>query len=152
MTARGMGIGWGEGRDDEVMDEIGLDVAAMTVDEFLLARIAEDKRVATNAAGAEGREEWSTNVVGDGPAGPRSAEHIARHDPARVLAECSAKRGIVLACRDARPETAFVGTHPPGMADFPATARGQHQLAALTLAFLALPYAGHPHYRPEWRP
>jgi hypothetical protein len=134
------------------MDEIGLDVAAMTLDEFLLARIAEDKRVAMDAAGADGRVEWSTDVVGDGPAGPRSALHVVRHDPARVLAECSAKRRIILACRDARPETGFVGTHPRGMADFPPTAHGQHQLAALTLAFLALPYAGHPHYRPEWRP
>ena len=134
------------------MDEIGLDVATMNLDEFLLARIAEDKRVAMDAAGADGRAGWGPDLVGDGPGGPRSTEHVVRHDPARVLAECSAKRRIVLACRDARPETAFVGTHPPGMADFPATAHGQHQLAALTLALLALPYADHPHYRAEWRP
>jgi hypothetical protein len=134
------------------MDEIGLDAASMTLDEFLLARIAEDKRVAMYAAGDDGRAEWSVDVVGDGPAGPGSAEHVARHDPARVLAECSAKRQIVLACRDARPETKFLGTRPPGMADFPTAAHGQHQLAAVTLALLALPYADHPHYRPEWRP
>jgi hypothetical protein len=134
------------------MDEIGLDVATMNLDEFLLARIAEDKRVATAAAGADGRLEWTPDLVGDGPGGTGWNEHVVRHDPARVLAECSAKRRIVLACRDARPETAFVGTHPPGMADFPVTAQDQHQLAALTLALLALPYADHPHYRPEWRP
>ena len=133
------------------MDEIGLDAATMSLDEFLLARIAEDKRVATDAAGDDGQGEWSTDdVAGAGP-GHGSVEHIARHDPARVLAECSAKRRIVLACREARPETTFVGTHPPGMADFPTAAHGQHQLAAVTLALLALPYADHPHYRPEWR-
>ncbi|TFV71334.1 hypothetical protein E4P39_18690 [Blastococcus sp. CT_GayMR19] len=134
------------------MDEIGLDVATMNLDEFLLARIAEDKRVATDAAGADRKGEWGPDLVGDGPGGPRSTAHVVRHDPARVLAECSAKRRIVLACRDARPETAFVGIHPRGMADFPVTAQDQHQLAALTLALLALPYADHPHYRPEWRP
>jgi hypothetical protein len=134
------------------MDEIGLDAATMNLDEFLLARIAEDKRVAMGAGGADGQAEWTLDLVGDGPIGPGSAEHVVRHDPARVLAECSAKRRIVLACRDARPETAFVGTHPAGMADFPATAHGQHQLAALTLALLALPYADHPHYRAQWRP
>ena len=134
------------------MDEIGLDAATMNLDEFLLARIAEDKRVATDAARNDGQGEWSTEDVAAAAQGRGSVEHIARHDPARVLAECSAKRRIVLACRDARPETTFLGTHPPGMADFPAAAHGQHQLAAVTLALLALPYAGHPHYRPEWRP
>ena len=134
------------------MDEIGLDVAAMSLDEFLLARIAEDKRVAMAAAGPDGLLEWNPELVGEGPVGPGSAEHVVRHDPARVLADCSARRRIVLACRDARPETAFVGTHPPGLGDFPAPVHGQHQLAALVLALLALPYADHRHYRPEWRP
>ncbi len=134
------------------MDEIGLDASTMNLDEFLLARIAEDKRVAMDAAGDDGQGRWSADVVGTGPVGPHSTAHVVRHDPARVLAECSAKRQIVLACRDARPEIKFLGARPPGMADFPIAAHGQHQLAALTLALLALPYADHPHYRPEWRP
>ena len=121
------------------------------LDEFLLARIAEDKRIAVDAAAPRGREAWDADELAPGLAEPE-AEHVARHDPARVLAECSAKRQIVLACRDARPETKFLGTRPPGMADFPTAAHGQHQLAAVTLALLALPYADHPHYRPEWRP
>jgi hypothetical protein len=118
------------------------------LDQFLLARIAEDKRIAADAATAGGRDEWPPD--GDGP--PHVAEHVARHDPARVLAECAAKRRLVLACRDSRPDLHFLGARPNGMADFPLTPTDQHQLAALTLALLALPYAGHHDYRPEWRP
>lgn len=54
----------------------------------------------------------------------RHAAHIARHDPARVLAEVEAKRRMV-------------DEHGNG------TCR--------TLRLLALPYADHPDYRPEWR-
>jgi hypothetical protein len=107
------------------------------LDEFLLARIAEDKRIATDAAAAG-------HGTGDGHPGP--------FQPARVLAECAAKRNLVLACRAARPDLAFLGTRPPGMGDFPLTPTDQHQLAALALALVAIPYAGHRDYRPEWRP
>jgi len=117
------------------------------LDQFLLARIAEDKRIAADAASA-GRAEWDARA--DGP--PHVAEHVARHDPARVLAECSAKRRLVLACRGSRPDLHFLGARPNGMADFPLAPTDQHQLAALTLALLALPYAEHHDYRPEWRP
>jgi hypothetical protein len=121
------------------------------LDEFLLARIAEDKRIAVDAAA--GAEDWSVgeppaSTAGSGPA----AEHIARYDPARILAECAAKRRIVLACRDAAPDLTFLGRRPSGLADFPFSPHGNHELAALTLAALALPYAAHHDYRAEWRP
>jgi hypothetical protein len=123
------------------------------IDEFLLARIAEDKRIAVDAAAAAGREDWRIGEPPASAAGPRpAAEHVARHDPARLLAECSARRRLVLACRDARADMSFLGRRPAGMADFPLTPHGEHELAALTLALLALPYAGHHDYRPEWRP
>jgi hypothetical protein len=118
------------------------------LDQFLLARIAEDKRIAADAATAGGREEW--DAAADRPR--HVAEHVARHDPARVLAECAAKRRLVLACRDSRPDLRFLGARPHGLADFPLTPTDQHQLAALTLALLALPYAEHHDYRREWRP
>ena len=105
------------------------------LDEFLLARIAEDKRIATEAA---------AGAPDDGDGRPFA--------PARVLAECAAKRNLVLACRAARPDLTFLGSRPPGMGDFPLTPADQHQLAALTLGLLALPYAGHRDYREEWRP
>ncbi|MGY1743627.1 MULTISPECIES: DUF6221 family protein [unclassified Blastococcus] len=116
------------------------------LDEFLLARIAEDKRVATQAAAG-----WPAGGPGEGlPAAAR--EHVARHDPEAVLADCAARWRLVLACRELRPELAFVGARQRGLADFPVPPADSHQLAALALALLALPYADHPDYRREWRP
>ncbi len=122
------------------------------LDEFLLARIAEDKRIAAEAAAAGEGEDWSVDAQPPAELGRGVAEHVARYDPSRVRAECSAKRRIVLACREARPDLRFLGTRPPGLRDFPLSPRDLHQFAALTLALLALPYAGHRDYRERWRP
>lgn len=123
------------------------------LDEFLLARIAEDKRIATTAALASGSELWTADdLPGSGPPADQAAEHVTRHDPARILAECTAKRRLVLACRDIRPDLGFLGARPEGLADFPLSPTDGHQLAAVTLALLALPYADHHEYRQEWRP
>jgi hypothetical protein len=123
------------------------------LDQFLLGRIAEDKRIAADAALASGSERWTPgDLPHSGPPHDQTAEHVTRHDPARVLAECSAKRRLVLACRDVGPDRAFLGARPEGLADFPLAPTNQHQLAAVTLALLALPYADHPEYRQEWRP
>jgi hypothetical protein len=54
------------------------------------------------------------------------ADHIARHDPARVLAECAAKRAIV------------------ALGEF---TEGSYWDA---LGALAAVHAGHPDYDPEW--
>lgn len=68
-----------------------------------------------------------------------SPEHIARWDPARVLAEVAAKRRIIEHVVRGRAyywdtdNTLF----PPGLA---------------ILGALALPYADRPGYRDEWRP
>jgi hypothetical protein len=58
----------------------------------------------------------------------------------------------VLACRELRPDTRILGARQTGMGDYPPAPHDQHQLAAVTLALLALPYAGHHDYRPDWRP
>ncbi|MEU2350792.1 DUF6221 family protein [Modestobacter sp. NPDC049651] len=97
---------------------------------FLLARIAEDTR--TTAAYAE--------------------EHGDDATAERQRADCAAKRKVVLVCRDAAPDLRFLGTRPPGLDDWPLQARDIHQLAAVTLALLAVPYADHPDYEPAWRP
>ncbi len=115
---------------------------------FVLDRIAEDKRVAAVAAEALER-------AGDADVDLRSApvaDHLAHHGPARVLADCAARRRMALACRDVGPDLSFLGARPPHLSDFYLTPTNQHQLAALTLALMALPYADHRLYREEWRP
>ena len=97
---------------------------------FLLARIAEDTRTAADLAEEQGDD--------------AAAE--------RRRADCAAKRKVVLACRDAAPDLRFLGTRPPGLADWPLAAKDIHQLAAVTLALLAVPYADHPDYEQIWRP
>jgi len=97
---------------------------------FLLARMAEDAHAAADAADAQGEEGTAD----------------------RLRADCAAKRKVVLACQAAAPDLRFLGTRPPGLADFPLPPRDIHQLAALTLAVLATPYADHPDYDQVWRP
>ena len=110
------------------------------LDEFLLARIAEDERLAA----AETHHPTAQALQPDGHASP--------FDPARVRVECSAKRRIVLACRELRPDTRILGARGTGTEDIPTAPHDQHQLAAVTLALLALPYAGHRDYRAAWGP
>jgi hypothetical protein len=117
------------------------------LDEFLLARIAEDERLATTAA-----EHGSGDSRDTGQRAHSRGEHASPFEPARVRADCTARRRIVLACRESRPDTHLLGARPEGLGDFPLAPHDQHQLAALTLALLALPYAGHRDYREEWRP
>ena len=117
------------------------------LDEFLLARIAEDERLA-NAAATEGSGDLPAADIENHTGGG----HPAPFDPARVRADCAARRRIVLACRESRPDTQLLGARPRGLGDFPLAPHDQHQLAALTLALLALPFAGHRDYREEWRP
>jgi hypothetical protein len=126
------------------------ETAVQTLTEFLLARIAEDEyaaRAFVNELGEARR--WRCDEVGgtvrrDGvpPFGLSDVEattpthleaaHIARHDPARVLAECEAKRRIV--------EVALPGERDDAGERF------------RILRILATVYADHPDYRDEWRP
>ena len=122
----------------------------MTITEFLLARIAEDEATAratlfeqtwtahpdeTGQPIRAGRARIATcaqSVMG----------HIARHDPARVLAECEAKRRIVKEVETTRRgQFAAPGT---------GTLALNYGLDSVLRA-LALPYADHPDYREEWR-
>jgi hypothetical protein len=70
----------------------------------------------------------------------RDAVHIADWHPARVLAECDAKRRIV--------ETLTPPTDAAGGTD--EVRSGRQDSAVLRL--LALPHADHPDYREDWRP
>lgn len=146
----------------------------MTLTEFLLARIAEDE-AAAQQAGSDTAMRWKRSVdwMGDDSNGVEAdgeqadeyddgvivydegrptkaeAEHIARHDPARVLAECEAKRRIV----QSRPLIGLPDL-PGGAA--PGTLDALHDEVERQREFvfrlLALPYAGHPDYDETWRP
>jgi len=71
---------------------------------------------------------------------------------ARVLAECEAKRRIVAWCSERdRVYIGTLATDIPREKDFVPGAL-VHQTDAITLRFLALPYADHPDYRQEWKP
>ncbi|MET7924705.1 DUF6221 family protein [Streptomyces sp. NPDC005349] len=67
------------------------------------------------------------------------ADHIAAHDPARVLREIDAKREII------RQADLYLCDSDPGCGY-----RTKHGHSVLRL--LALPYADRPGYREEWRP
>ena len=129
----------------------------MTIVEFLLARIAEDEAVARSVIDgdfSEGHWRWDSHrlqpyrsaLVNDRDSvvlPPKNddvypsasvAVHIARHDPARVLAECAAKRAIVGHFDD------------PDYDSYPL-----NEAKRTTLRSLAAVYADHPDCRQEWK-
>jgi hypothetical protein len=114
---------------------------------WLRAQLDDDERVARASWKGNGwRHENQPDEVWTGKQQPghtpipiakawneSTAEHIARHDPARVLAEVAAKRAIIgmISRRGEKGRTPFT---------------------AKVLVLLALPYADRPGYREEWRP
>jgi hypothetical protein len=72
----------------------------------------------------------------------RGAEHIARHDPDRVLREVEAKRRII----ESRPGIGAPG-HMLDVVHDEVQRQREH-----VLRLLALPYADHEDYREEWKP
>jgi hypothetical protein len=86
-----------------------------------------------------------------------TSEHIARHDPARVLAECEAKRRIVEQYADYL--SSVKAYRSPRWADAmneqdkqsAAQAEARHRVAEDVVRLLALPYANHPDYDEAWR-
>jgi hypothetical protein len=110
----------------------------MSLAEFLLARIAEDEADAQRLADTlivTGGDRY--NIGGFQPLLHPPVPVI----PAKLLAECEAKRRIVERHRWAEEH--------PDWRDFESE---DHFDAALgTLRDLAQPYKGHPDYQPEWR-
>ncbi|MEV1289518.1 DUF6221 family protein [Micromonospora sp. NPDC049679] len=118
---------------------------------FLRARLDEDEFIARAAGGPSGRyviwdvDPWydgsgdrcDLRVRGSGvlsgPTGMAAAvvEHVARHDPVRVLREVRAKRAIL----------ELIEQHGTGVVP-----RGESILRQL-----ALPYTDHPDFRRDWQ-
>ncbi len=120
---------------------------------FLRARTEDDRQVAMVASLAPWESSgndglvWSARI-GDPVSGSTEladAKHISLHDPARVLAEVEAKRGIIDNAEAARDQFHHDGGRDPEL-----------ELAAATwelaLRVLGAAYAGHPDYREDWRP
>lgn len=150
----------------------------MTLAEFLLARIAEDEAVATDAkddhADADGHWWWDgVDFEGSWPTSepPKDDKSYAfqswevmaeRLDPARVLAECEAKRRIVELHAPVIPVSPFSKCGHPGCDQShsekrlppacPTCPTSDVDGACETLYTLAIPYVDHPDYRDEWRP
>lgn len=106
--------------------------------DWLLGRIAEDEHAARSVLGDPGIDGLLT--TGEGPI----ADHVARWDPERVLAECQAKRLIVEGFREADE---LADDAPAHSADAAVVGAWES-----VLRLLALPYADRPAYRTEWRP
>ncbi|GGP96047.1 hypothetical protein BKA00_003931 [Actinomadura coerulea] len=129
----------------------------MDLVEFLRARLDRDEQTARACSGAPWKAAPSGTVStdtgdpgADGPAYVATAEngayaeHIARHDPARALAEVSAKRQVV----DDYEKQAWIlgqGHRTPEL-------DAAQAVRETVLRLLALTYAHHPAYREEWRP
>lgn len=120
---------------------------AMTIVEFLEARLTEDELTAQAATDAS--PEWETHydyrdvkdleghfVVQADSHHPTTtqAAHIALHSPARALRECEAKRAIIadFLRRDA-------------LGDLPGRSAVEDTLKAISVV-----YSRHPDYDPAW--
>lgn len=113
------------------------------------ARQAGVRSVTWNERGTWWLEGVEHVVVGDEEAfcHPHNAAHIERHDPARVLADVEAKRGIL----DMYDQLTGIIRHPTS--DISLQAARTEQLAVMRiLKLISLPYATHQDYRAEWKP
>lgn len=119
----------------------------MTIIEFLLARIAEDEAVARALDNAHDPLDWTepgdpaVGLAGpvDGPSGYESVVI----DPARVLAECEAKRRLVEAF------AVDANTEDPSTGDM-RSPESLEAAAHVVLRTLATIYASHRDFRSEW--
>lgn len=131
--------------------------------EFLRARLDEDAAVA-RAAPADSIEAtegmWETKylVLHDNAQttvtaemDARLAEHIARHDPARVLAEVEAKRRIVEKHGPTPPGYTWVGDDDDLMPACSVCGDMTVAFPCPTLRLVASVYDDHADYLPEWK-
>lgn len=120
---------------------------------WLLAQIATDERVADRALDVSTdlghQASWSSFAAGD--VVDEAIAQIEAWSPARVLAECEAKRRIV----DLHPVVGdnVCDTCVVGMRGYPLVANSKpERWPCGTLRALALVYADRPGYQEFWRP
>lgn len=134
----------------------------LSITEFLLAKIAEDEAVARDSYydGQTWQPEEESVVAADQDydwvfmmARKRDALHAAHWSPARVLAECTAKRAII---DEHGPQEVASLDRDSWAKPFIVCRRcaiGDRQVVAPcpTLKSLAAVYADHPDYNPDWK-
>lgn len=124
----------------------------MTITEFLLARIAEDE-TAARAALIEADYFQFGDTAAEALLGLSESEgaqdealaHFRRHDPARVLAACEAKRRIVKAASEVADLERDFGEHAGWSPDDFEQVHSDEILRGL-----ASEYADHPDFDPKW--
>jgi hypothetical protein len=124
----------------------------MSLAEFLLARIAEDKGLAERCRRLSADVGHLSSWVEIGSDEVDAVNALAGHFcPTRVLAECEVKRRIVT---EHRPYTVEWLDGPPENACWSCGTRTEYPVMypCPTLRLLALAYADHLDYLPQWRP
>lgn len=146
----------------------------MDVVEFLDARLNEDERIARRAgdvrsSGTPGAQNWTYHrerfeVSADVPGWSIAAkkigghgdpicdvdgEHIARWDPARVLAELKAKRLII---ELHTPKSSSSGLYCPTCSDLDLGGDPVGEWPCDTVRYLTMPYAAHSDCDLAWLP
>jgi hypothetical protein len=101
---------------------------------------------------AETADDAVLDVFPIGEAAPHVAAHIARWDPAAVLADIAAKRAV-LDLRDEWHENLRAWQVPEGQTrpEHLIAAQGWYQALTHAVALLAQAYAGRPGFDPAWR-
>lgn len=129
-----------------------------TLTSFLLDRIAEDEAGARNASATS--DSYFGDNAADALLGLAESEgaatfallHFGRYRPARVLAECEAKRAIVEDCakweRMHEEASEYMTASDPVLLTY----KAKRSVATDVLRSLASVYADRPDYREEWRP
>lgn len=115
----------------------------VTLTEFLLARIAEDESTARADAAT------TPGAAPPAPSGPlrAGASGTVGADASRILAECEAKRRVVLLAYEATGLDLTIDMErSTGARD----RSGVALVGDRILAALALPYAWHADYDPAW--
>ena len=99
--------------------------------EFVLARATDDEELARQYGDPRGLRSsltWASDV----------GRPVLEVDPSRMVAECEAKRRVV-------------AQYIEGVANYDIGSQGEVTRLTFVLRALALPYADHPDYQPEWR-
>ncbi|MEV0586337.1 DUF6221 family protein [Nonomuraea sp. NPDC050310] len=130
--------------------------------DFIDARLNEDARIAravpvakgcappahwSPGADPHGAEQWVMGTFQDIDAHtPEAAEHIARHDPARVMREVEAKRRTLGLHRNCGSGSGYCDEGGHGW-----SAEAEGFAGCSDLVDLASPYSDHPDFRTIWR-